>query len=198
MLYRKLKDLDIVLGSASPRRKYLLEEMGLEFRIMVNHDLDERWPAGLPKEKIPVYLAELKAEHLATGVPGQSLLITADTIVWMHGKVINKPADEEEAFRMLNALSGNTHEVLTGVCFRLGPARHSFCSSSLVRFAVLTDEEIEYYIYNYNPLDKAGAYGIQDWIGYIGIEKIEGSYFNIMGLPLQQMYHELKIFLKDE
>ena len=198
MLYRKLRDIDIVLGSGSPRRKYLLEEMGLNFRVMVNSDLEESWPDGLAREEIPVYLAELKARHLIEKIPPGSLLITADTIVWLNGEVINKPLDEADAFRMLKALSGAEHEVLTGVSLSRDKAQHSFVASSHVRFAKLSDDEIDYYIQNFNPLDKAGAYGIQDWIGYIGVEEIRGSYFNVMGLPLQRMYHELKIFLGNE
>ncbi len=198
MLYNKLREYDIVLGSGSPRRKYLMEEMGLQFRVMVNDSLEETWPEGLSKQEIPVYLAELKADHILDTVPENTLLITADTIVWMGGGVINKPAGREDAFNMLRQLSGNMHEVLTGVCFRTADRKHSFHASSLVWFASLTDEEIGYYIDQYKPFDKAGAYGIQDWIGYIGVEKIEGSYFNVMGLPLQRMYHELKGFIGDE
>ena len=198
MLYNKLREYDIVLGSGSPRRKYLMEEMGLQFRVMVNDSLEETWPEGLSKQEIPVYLAELKADHILDTVPENTLLITADTIVWMGGGVINKPAGREDAFNMLRQLSGNMHEVLTGVCLRTGSRKHSFHASSLVWFASLTDEEIGYYIDQYKPFDKAGAYGIQDWIGYIGVEKIEGSYFNVMGLPLQRMYHELKGFIGDE
>ena len=198
MLYETLKKYDIVLGSASPRRKYLLEELGLKFRVMINSTLEETWPEGLTKEEIPVFLAGLKAKHLMQAVPVNTLLITADTIVWMGGKVINKPEDPADAFRMLRQLSGNMHEVLTGVCLRTADGSHSFCASSLVWFASLSDDEINYYIEHFKPFDKAGAYGIQDWIGYIGVEKIEGSYFNVMGLPLQRLYHELKEFLGDE
>ncbi len=197
-MYERLRQYDIVLGSASPRRKYLMEEMGLKFRVLVNSSLDESWPGSLAKEEIPVYLARLKADHIMGEVPEKTLLITADTIVWMDGTVINKPVDGEDAFRMLRKLSGSRHEVLTGVCLRTGGKEHTFCASSLVWFARLSDEEIRYYIDRYRPLDKAGAYGIQDWIGYIGVEKIEGSYFNVMGLPLQRMYHELKGFLGDD
>lgn len=197
MLYEKLRKLDIILGSASPRRKFLLNEMGLTFRVMASSTLEEKWPEGMDKEEIPVFLAEIKAEHLLGNVPADSLLITADTIVWMGGQVINKPVDRGDALRMLGELSGQKHEVLTGVCLRMGGRAHSFCASSLVWFAELSDEEIGYYVENYRPFDKAGAYGIQDWIGYIGVEKIEGSYFNVMGLPLQRMYHELKVFLGD-
>ncbi len=197
MLYETLGKYDIILGSASPRRKYLMEEMGLNFRVMVNSSLEESWPEDLSKEEIPVYLAGLKAAHIMEDVPEKTLLITADTIVWMGGRVINKPLDREDAFAMLGQLSGNMHEVLTGVCFRTSGKKHTFCASSLVWFARLSEEEIRYYVDHYKPLDKAGAYGIQDWIGYIGVEKIEGSYFNVMGLPLQRMYHELKGFLGD-
>ncbi|MFC2098846.1 Maf family nucleotide pyrophosphatase [Bacteroidota bacterium] len=196
MLYEKLKQYDIILGSGSPRRKYLLDEMGLSFRVMVNSALEEKWPGGLSKEEIPIYLAELKGKHILDTIPDNTLLITADTIVWMDGEVINKPVEREDAFKMLRQLSGNMHEVLTGVSLRVTGRKHSFCASSLVWFADLSDTEINYYIDNYKPMDKAGAYGIQDWIGYIGVEKIEGSYFNVMGLPLQRMYHELKGFLK--
>lgn len=198
MLYETLQRYDIVLGSASPRRKYLLEEMGLRFRVMVNSTIEESWPQDLSKEEIPVYLARLKAGHILETVPENTLLITADTIVWMENEVINKPDGREDAIRMLKRLSGNMHEVLTGVCLRSAGREHTFCASSLVWFAMLSNEEIAYYVDHYRPFDKAGAYGIQDWIGYIGVEKIEGSYFNVMGLPLQRMYHELKIFLGDE
>jgi septum formation protein len=198
MLYQKLMEYDIILGSGSPRRKYLLEELGLSFQVRVNSELDESWPDGLGKEEIPVFLAEMKSDHILEEVGEEQLLITADTIVWMDGEVINKPADPKDAFRMLRRLSGTMHEVLTGVCLRTGRRKHSFCASSLVWFANLTDDEIHYYIDHFKPFDKAGAYGIQDWIGYIGVEKIEGSYFNVMGLPLQRMYHELKGFIPDE
>jgi len=198
MLFQTLMNYDIILGSKSPRRKYLLEEMGLKFRVFVNNSLEETWPDEISKEEIPVYLAELKGKYILQEVRPDQLLITADTIVLMGEEVINKPSGPEEAFRMLRQLSGNKHEVLTGVSFRSGDRRHSFYASSLVWFAELTDSEIKYYIDHFKPFDKAGAYGIQDWIGYIGVEKIEGSYFNVMGLPLQRMYHELKGFLGDE
>ena len=133
-----------------------------------------------------------------TEVPPQTLLITADTIVWLDGRVINKPRDREDAVSILNRLSGNMHEVLTGVCLRTEEQMHSFHASSLVWFARLDSEEIEYYIDQYKPFDKAGAYGVQEWIGYIGIEKIEGSYFNVMGLPIQKVYHELKQLLEND
>ncbi len=198
MLFETLRNFDIILGSGSPRRKYLMEEMGLKFRVLVNNSLEETWPEEISAEEIPVYLAELKGKHIMEEVGEDQLLITADTIVLMGEEVINKPTGPKDAFRMLRQLSGNKHEVLTGVSFRQGKRRQSFCASSLVWFAELSDAEINYYIDHFKPFDKAGAYGIQDWIGYIGVEKIEGSYFNVMGLPLQKMYHELKGFLGDE
>jgi septum formation protein len=195
MLHEKLKDLRIILGSGSPRRQALLHELGIEYEIMLNNDLQESYPAGLSKQEIPVYLAELKSRAIMQEVPPDTLLITADTIVWLDGKVINKPRDLADAVSILKRLSGNMHEVLTGVCLRTAERMHSFHASSLVWFATLGDEEINYYIDQYKPFDKAGAYGVQEWIGYIGIEKIEGSYFNVMGLPIQKVYHELKRLL---
>ena len=197
MFYDTLKNYQIILASASPRRQHLMDELGLDFEVRVNDGLQEQYPDGLPREQIPVYLAELKAQAIMEKVPEKTLLITADTIVWLNGKVVNKPSDRNDAIRILGDLSGSMHEVLTGVCFRNGERMHSFHSSTLVWFAQLTRDEIHYYIDRFKPFDKAGAYGIQEWIGYIGIEKIEGSYFNVMGLPVQRMYHELKNFLDE-
>ncbi len=197
MFYEKLKNYHIILASGSPRRQHLMNELGLEFEVRVNDGLQEKYPDSLSRQEIPVYLAELKARSILDTVPDDNLLITADTIVWLNGRVVNKPVDYNDAVRILKDLSGSMHEVLTGVCFRNGERMHSFHASTLVWFARLTEEEIHYYIDRFKPFDKAGAYGIQDWIGYIGIEKIEGSYFNVMGLPLQRMYHELKEFLDE-
>ena len=195
MLQDKLKDFHIILGSGSPRRHYLLNELGISYEVMVNQNLVETYPDRLSKEQIPVYLAELKSSALLESVPENTLLITADTIVWLDGRVINKPEDKADAVRILKKLSGNMHEVLTGVCLRMADRKQSFHASSLVWFAPLGDDEINYYIDRFKPYDKAGAYGVQEWIGYIGIEKIEGSYFNVMGLPIQKVYHELKALL---
>ena len=197
MFYEKLKKYRIILASGSPRRQELLRELGLEFEIRINDSLEEKYPPGLSQYEIPVFLAEMKAGAIVENIPGSSVLITADTIVWLNGSVANKPRDHEDATRILSELSGSRHEVVTGVCFRTGERIHSFYSSTLVWFSQLTDEEIQYYIDRYEPYDKAGAYGIQEWIGYIGIEKIEGSYFNVMGLPVQKVYHELKEFLNE-
>ena len=198
MLQEDLKRYRIILASGSPRRQRLLGELELEFEVLSRDDLDEGYPAELAKDEIPGYLAEKKSYQFMPEVPGDTLLITADTIVWLNGRVIGKPADRQDAVRILSELSGSVHEVLTGVCLRSDTVKRIFTASSLVYFSVLTAEEIEYYIEKFRPFDKAGAYGIQEWIGYIGIEKIEGSYFNVMGLPVQKLYSELKEFASSQ
>lgn len=190
-----LKDYKVILASQSPRRQYLLKELGIEFEIIANSEADEVYPQGLTKEEIPVYLAEMKAKFVMPVVPDKTLLITADTIVWLNNKVINKPSGFDDAMKMLEELSGEVHEVLTGVCLTTQNKRYSFYTSTLVYFAALSKEEIRFYVEQYRPYDKAGAYGIQEWIGYIGIERIEGSYFNVMGLPVQELYREIIKFL---
>ena len=185
--------LNIILGSQSPRRKELLAGLDLQFTTKVIPGLEETYPDTLKGEEIPVYLAEQKAD--AYTLADNELLITADTIVWFDGKVYGKPADEEEAKNMLRALSGRSHEVITGVCLRTNQKNISFASTTKVTFAQLTENEIEYYIHKYHPMDKAGSYGVQEWIGYIGVEHIEGSYFNVMGLPIQRLYTALKEFI---
>jgi septum formation protein len=195
MILATLKDWRIILASKSPRRQYLLKELGIDFEIIASADINEKYPPELTKEEIPVYLAEVKARVAMPSIPDKTLLITADTIVWLNGRVINKPTGYNEAVKMLEELSGKMHEVLTGVCLSTNRERHSFHTSTLVYFAGLSGEEIRYYVEKYRPYDKAGAYGIQEWIGYIGIEKIEGSYFNVMGLPVQELYREMIKFL---
>ena len=200
----------IVLASNSPRRKELLAGLGLDYEVRTLQGLDESYPQGLPMEEIPQYISRKKAS--AYSIKPDELLITADTIVWLDGEVLGKPADEEDAKQMLRKLSGKTHQVVTGVTLRAFPLSlegqgeksfplgedsgeaclHSFASVSDVTFAQLTDAEIDYYVSHYHPLDKAGAYGIQEWIGYIGVTSIKGSYFNVMGLPVQRLYTELK------
>ena len=195
----------IVLASNSPRRKELLSGLGLEFEIRTMQGLDESYPEGLPMEEIPQYISRKKAA--AYTLDKDELLITADTIVWLDGEVLGKPADEAEARQMLRKLSGKTHQVITGVTLMYNEQctmvsgqssmpneikQHSFASVSQVTFAQLSDAEIDHYVTHYRPLDKAGAYGIQEWIGYIGVTSIEGSYFNVMGLPVQKLYTELK------
>jgi len=195
MINKILKDYKIILASQSPRRQYLLKELGIDFEIISNSEMEEKYPPELTKEKIPVYLAELKAKAIMPSVPDKTLLITADTIVWLNNKVINKPSGYDDALNMLEELSGEMHEVITGVCLTTSKRKHSFHTSTLVYFATLSKEEIRYYVEQYRPYDKAGAYGIQEWIGYIGIERIEGSYFNVMGLPVQELYREMIKFL---
>lgn len=195
MVRNILKDYCVILASQSARRQYLLKELGIDFEILPDHETDEIYPAGLSKEEIPVYLAEKKAQSVMPDIPEKTLLITADTIVWFKNKVVDKPGNRTEALSILHELSGSMHEVITGVCISMSHKRHSFYCSTLVWFADLSDDEINDYVETYRPYDKAGAYGIQEWIGYVGIEKIEGSYFNVMGLPVQKLYKELKRIL---
>jgi len=187
----KLNAFDIILASRSPRRQHLLAELGLVFRIADDIETDEVYPSVLRAEEIPVYLARAKAACYEDLVEKNTILITADTIVWLGNEVIGKPADQEDAVRMLLRLSGNMHEVFTGVCIKTILGETVFHASSKVYFRNISEEEIRYYVSRYKPLDKAGAYGVQEWIGYVGVKRIEGSYFNVMGLPVQQLYCEL-------
>jgi septum formation protein len=187
----KLNSFDIILASKSPRRQHLLAELGLNFRVIDHIDMEEVYPASLRAEEIPLYLAKAKAACCEHYMDTNTVLITADTIVWIDNEVIEKPYNAEDAVKMLIRLSGRMHEVFTGVCIKTRAGESSFFASSKVYFRQLSEEEIRYYVEKFNPLDKAGAYGVQEWIGYVGVEKIEGSYFNVMGLPVQQLYHEL-------
>ena len=184
---------EIILASKSPRRQQLLADLGIKFRVQ-SMDIPEEFPEGLGMTEVPVYLAELKAEAFRPILKENQLVITADTIVWLNGQVMNKPTDYADGFRMLKELSGNKHQVLTGVCLLSTEKKVSFYATTDVWFKELSDEEINYYLENYRPYDKAGAYGIQEWIGYIGIHHIEGSFFNVMGLPIQSLYEHLKTF----
>lgn len=184
---------EIILASKSPRRQQLLADLGLKFNVQ-SMDVPEDFPEGLGMTEVPVYLAELKAEAFRPLLKDNQLVITADTIVWLDGQVMNKPVDYADGFRMLKELSGNKHQVLTGVCLLSTQKKVSFYALTNVWFKQLSDEEIHYYLENYSPYDKAGAYGIQEWIGYIGIHRIEGSFFNVMGLPIQGLYEHLKAF----
>ena len=183
-------DTQFILASKSPRRQYLLKELGLEFEI-ASRDVDESFPAELKREEIPLYLCNKKAEAFSDILSDNTIVITADTIVWVENRVLNKPADEKEAKEMLKMLSGKIHEVYTGCCIRSAKRSKSFHALTKVYFKKLSDEEINYYVSTFNPYDKAGAYGAQEWIGYIAVEKIEGSYFNVMGLPVKELYEEL-------
>ncbi|MCD7931475.1 MAG: Maf-like protein [Tannerellaceae bacterium] len=191
-MLNNLNNYNIILGSNSPRRKELLAGLGLSFEVKPMPDIDESYPAGLRGEDIPLYIARNKAEAYLAELQPDDLLITADTIVWLNEKVLGKPQDHQDAIRILRSLSGNTHQVITGVCIVTSQKRIEFSVTSTVRFAMLGDDDILYYIENYQPFDKAGAYGIQEWIGYIGVESIQGSFYNVMGLPIQRVYTELK------
>lgn len=188
-----LPGYNYILASKSPRRQELLHELGVSFSIEIL-DVDESYPESLYREEIPVFLAEQKAKPFSGKLAEDDLLITADTIVWLKGEVFGKPTDKREAIEILQKLSDNEHQVISGVCLTSAQKQKSFFSVSNVRFKKLSDSEINFYIDEYKPYDKAGAYGIQEWIGYIGITHIEGSFFNVMGLPVQQLYTEILRF----
>lgn len=183
----------LILGSNSPRRHELLTSLGFKFLNKPIH-ADESFPIDLVAEEIPLYLAEKKADAFDEELKDTDILITADTIVWCEGKVYNKPANFVEGKAMLEALSGKMHEVFTGVCLKSGNKQTTFYDVSKVYFKKLKPEEIEYYLMNFSPYDKAGSYGVQDWLGYIGIDKIEGSFYNVMGLPVKELFEELVKF----
>ena len=192
-LLKKLAGTEILLASASPRRQQLLSDLGIQFKVM-NLNVEEQFPEKLQRESIPLYLSRLKAEAAKAKLGENELVITADTIVWLGNQVLNKPADLAQARWMLNRLSGRTHEVITAVCLTSLKKSLSFYVVTEVVFRTLKEEEILYYTETFRPLDKAGAYGIQEWIGYVGVEKIDGSYFNVMGLPVKELYEELLAF----
>jgi len=195
MLLEKIKNYDIILASASPRRKQLLEEMGLQFRVVPVH-VEEEFPSDLQPDQIAEFLSRIKAEAFPEDrFKDNTLVITADTIVTLDGEVLGKPENKLQAIEILQQLSGKMHEVITGVTFRTQRKQHTFSVSTEVFFKSLEPSEIGYYIDVYKPFDKAGAYGIQEWIGHVAIEKIEGSYFNVMGLPTHQLYQELLMFI---
>lgn len=191
-MLNNLEKYDVVLGSNSPRRRELLNDMGVKFRVEAIKGIDESYPASLPVEEIPVFLARVKAQ--GHPLSANELLITADTVVVLDEAVLGKPLGNEDAHRMLRALSGRAHRVISGVCVTTANRNESFSDTSVVHFAELTDEEIDYYIEHYRPLDKAGAYGIQEWIGNIGISGINGDFYNVMGLPTRKLYQVLKSF----
>ena len=184
----------IILASNSPRRKALLEGLDIDFEVRVIPGIDESHPPDLSPEEIPVYIAQKKADAYRTTIQADELIITADTVVVLDGQIIEKPSGRQEAIDMLKRLSGRKHQVITAVTLNTAEKQESFSVTSSVVFAILTDEEIAYYVDHYKPYDKAGAYGIQEWIGYIGVCSIEGSFYNVMGLPIQRLYQELKRF----
>ena len=189
-----LKKYRLILASNSPRRKELLAGLGLDYEVRTLPDVDESYPESLQGGDIPLYISRMKADAYKPMLQPDELMITADTIVWMDGMVLGKPRNKLGPIEMLRQLSGGVHYVYTGVSITTQARQESFYVATEVRFANLTDEEIEYYVDTYQPMDKAGAYGVQEWIGYIGVENIQGSYFNVMGLPVQRLYTELKKF----
>ncbi len=195
-ILHQINQYRIILGSRSPRRQELLKGLGIHFKVITGNDQDENHPPALRKEEIPVYLAKKKSNQFLKYLDDNTILITADTIVWIDDAVLNKPEDPADAKKILRRLSGRVHQVLTGVCLKSKQKEIVFCVSSDVHFRKLDQEEIDYYVTNYKPYDKAGAYGIQEWIGYIGIDRIDGSYYNVMGLPTQRLFIELTKFVQ--
>ena len=189
-----LNKYNIILASASPRRRQLLEQLGIDFTVKVIDGLDESYPAGLAWQEIPEYLSRKKAEGHSSLLTPSTMIITADTLVMLDGKPLGKPADAAEARRMLRNLSGRSHFVITGVTILTMEKSTSFSTTTEVFFDTLSDDEIDFYITRFKPMDKAGAYGIQEWIGAAGIRRIEGSYYNVMGLPLHSLYTALGAF----
>ncbi len=187
-------DYHIILSSNSPRRKELLAGLDLDFEVRVLQGINESYPDDLPVMEIAEYIAAEKAEAYKSELQGNNLVITADTIVVVGDKVLGKPNDFDDACKMLHLLSGKTHQVVTGVCLTTIDKQKRFSVVTDVTFKMLSDEEITYYVKRYKPFDKAGSYGIQEWIGYVGVTSICGSYFNVMGLPVQRIYEELKTF----
>ena len=194
MLTDHLKKYHIILASQSPRRQQMLKEMGISFEIRVK-EYPEIYPPGLDGRRIAEFLAREKALMLRNEISDNEIVITADTIVWCNNEVLGKPADANDARRMIRALSGNIHEVITGVTLLSAKREHTFSESTEVSFETLTDEEINFYIAEYKPYDKAGAYGIQEWIGIAACNRINGSYFNVVGLPVHRLYRELENFI---
>lgn len=184
----------IVLASNSPRRKELLAGLDIPFEVRVLDNIDESYPETLPTKEIAGYISKKKADAYRQTMADDELIITADTIVVLGQEVMGKPKDDEEARRMLRELSGKTHQVITGVCLTTKDKQSNFSVETDVTFKTLSEEEIDYYVTHYRPLDKAGAYGIQEWIGHIGVTGLNGSYFNVMGLPVQRIYEALKAF----
>jgi septum formation protein len=195
-LQNKLQHYRLILASQSPRRQELLRGLDIPFTIAKPYAVDEVFSSDLPKDEVAVYLAQLKAQKYPYPIENNDIIIGADTLVWCKGQFLGKPKDEATARQMLQCLSGCVHEVITGICLRSAQTHHCFSASTQVTFAELSSAEIDYYLQKYRPYDKAGAYGIQEWIGYVGIERIDGSYYNVMGLPVQRLYKELGKFIR--
>lgn len=193
-MLENLNKYEIVLASNSPRRKELLQRMGVNFKVRTLFGIDESTPDSLRGEDIVCYISRNKAKAYQSSMAPNELLITADTIVYVDGEVMGKPKNAEQAKEMLHKLSGKTHQVITGVTIVTAKRTENFGVTSQVKFTNITDEEINFYVDNYLPFDKAGAYGIQEWIGIVAVEEIKGSYFNVVGLPVQRLYQKLKTF----
>lgn len=192
-----LRHYNLLLGSKSPRRQALLKALGLHYSL-VDIDIEENYPSHLEGAEIADYLCELKADaYVLSEKEADSILVTADTIVWLSGRCIGKPSGKNDAIEVLKQLSGKTHSVYTGICLKSGNKKKVFHSHTLVKFRELANDEIEYYVNQFKPYDKAGSYGIQDWIGYIGVTGIEGCYYNVMGFPVQLFYEELTKFISE-
>ena len=194
MLHKYLKKYQLILASGSPRRQQFFKELGVEFQIRLK-EIEEVFPVELKAEEITNYLAVLKANAFENELESNDILITSDTIVWHKNQCLGKPKDYNDAFQMLQSLSNATHEVITSVCFKTTEKTETFFEVTKVTFQTLSDEEIRYYLDNYKPFDKAGSYAIQEWIGAIGISKIEGSYTNVVGMPMKAVYEKLKTFI---
>ena len=197
LLHDKLKDFRLLLASHSPRRRQLLTDCGLDFELIDKYDVEELYPSDMASEQVPLYLSQLKSRGYTAPLADNEILITADTVVVADGAILGKPSDEDDARAMLSRLSGVRHRVVTGVTLRSVACEQSFSAASDVWFRPLSEEEIAYYVATFKPLDKAGSYGIQEWIGYVAIEKIEGSFYNVMGLPIQKLYVRLDSFIDE-
>lgn len=195
LLKDKLRNRRLLLASQSPRRRELLTGSGLPYAVAPKYPCEERYPDTLPADEVPLFLSQLKSEAYPEPLRPEDILLTADTVVIAGGRVLGKPRNREDAAVMLRTLSGCRHTVVTGVALRDCNGMHTFGARSDVWFRKLTDEEIDYYLETYRPYDKAGSYGVQEWIGYVAIERIDGSFYNVMGLPIQKVYTELEKFL---
>lgn len=191
-----MKDRMLILASASPRRQQLVSGLDIQYIVEIPNHNEESFDSSMPFENVPEYLAKMKSESFGRNLEDNEILLTADTLVLCDGKILGKPIDRDDAIFMLRSLSGKKHTVITGVFIKSNFGYTQFSSSTDVFFRELSNDEIIFYVDNYSPYDKAGSYGAQEWIGYIAIEKIEGSYFNVMGLPVQKLYRELVLFIE--
>lgn len=189
-----MKAKKIILASNSPRRRELLAGLDISFEVKVIPGIDESYPEDLPAVEVPQYISKAKADAYLGMIDDDTMVITADTVVVLDDEILGKPADDDDARRILHKLSGKTHQVITGVCLTSLDKQRVFAVTTGVTFKQFTEQEIDYYVSHYHPLDKAGAYGIQEWIGHIGVTALNGSYFNVMGLPVQRIYMEMQDF----